>query len=478
MGTDSKLLQRRQITAATFVNRNWFVAAPSLMLCLFVTLLFGFNPNTSFAQGLKSPNEAPPQSRLEMIPQPAPVIQNPMEASPLVQYSTTGGVMNQITKLHGSQLLNHGEVLFTKKVDFGPALQKYATLKNCSLNDAFAKATEFLRLAPRDAPKQNDASASAFYQIVDKDVLQVTAPKKFFEQLPGNLTCIENGIRHIEMQILFVTIPAGHKTDIRRWIIPGTHEAFNNKIPQANAFATQATYKNEAASRAATQPGVADDQARGTMVSASETVTKAFPTFIARLDQKGVESFRKYVLGNEERNTTLSPTIRVVPGQPATITDGSARPFVVGVNRVEGEFTVAHQPIVQPIEEGTLVKVRAMGESGKIRLDSDIAHSTIESVESYTYDDMQGKNNAKDAVTVQVPEHRLKQVHISTLVEEGKTVLIEAFGPTKVSYRLPKRGLAKQGKLATRVARSMILLTPKWVDVDQGKTVRLKVKKR
>lgn len=423
--------------------------------------------------------------KAQTIPQPAPVFKNPMELSPLSQYSDIGGitnggilvgnssVMSQINRLNGKTWgTNAGEALFMQRVDMSKTLGKYAELKNCSLNEAFAKATEFLRLAPRDVSKEESVGASAYYQIVDKDVLQITGPAKFFERLPAQLTCIENGIRHIEMEIVFVSVPAERKTDIRRWIVPGSYTAFNNKIPQATPFATQATYRNEATSD--------QDQtkANGTMVMATETVTKAYPTFMARFDGKGREGFLAYLKTNKHVQTTLSPTIRVTPGHSATISDGATRPFVVGVNRIEGDFTSAHQPIVQPIEEGTLLKVRAAGQDGKIRLDCDLALSTIEKVHTYAYDEMKSKDRSKDTVTVQVPEHRLKQVHLSTLVEEGKSIFIEAFGPTKMTRRLPKRPLAKEGKLVEQELRSMILLTPKWVEVDHVKTANLKVKRR
>ncbi|MDG1874521.1 MAG: hypothetical protein P8J27_11465 [Mariniblastus sp.] len=389
-----------------------------------------------------------------------PVFENPVEPSPLSQYSVDGGFFGQASNIAKPdfQAIQSAEVLISKRVDLAPTLQRYAALKNCSLNEAFLKTASFLRMFPHDQLDTRTYGASAYYRIVAKDVYQITAPKKFFARLPAQLSCVENGIRHVELKIHFVSIPVDDKIDIQDYVLPGSHLAFNNKLPQAKPVATQATYRNEG------QAKTLSPLDSGTMVSASETVTKAYPTFMARMDKTGVAAFLKEVRSDSSRTLTQSPTVRAIPGDPLSISDGSTRPFVVGVNRIDGNFAMAHRPIVQSIEEGAMLKIRAKGQNGKIRIDSDLALSQIESVSNFAYKDI--KNELAETVTVQVPEHRLKQVHLSTLVDEGKTIFIEAFGPSKVQYLLPKKPLEPEVKLGEREMRTIIMVTPKWVNVD------------
>ena len=389
---------------------------------------------------------------------PAPVFQNPMEPSPLSQYASDGGIFGQASKIASPQPTNIGEVLYSRRVDLTQTLKKYAALKGCSLNEAFSKTTAFLRMFPHDQLSTKTFGASAYYQIVDKDVYLITAPQKFFDRLPAQLACVENGIRYIELKIRFISIPVADKIDMQKFFLPGTHVTFNNKLPQATPFATQASYRN------ADESKTAGGQDGGTMVMASETITKTYPTFMARMDQKGVDAFVKFIKDSPDLALTQSPTVRAIPGDPVFISDSSTRPFVVGVNRLDGDFTLAHQPIVQPIEEGAMLKIRAIGQDGKIRIDGDLALSTIERVSTFAYKDVRGDQS--ETVTVQVPEHRLKQVHLTTLVEEGKTIFIEAFGPNKVKFTLPKKALARNAKVEERDVRTLIMVTPNWVRVD------------
>ena len=62
-----------------------------------------------------------------------PVFENPVEPSPLSQYSVDGGFFGQASNIAKPdfQAIQSAEVLISKRVDLAPTLQRYAALKNC-----------------------------------------------------------------------------------------------------------------------------------------------------------------------------------------------------------------------------------------------------------------------------------------------------------------------------------------------------------
>ncbi|MEM9941776.1 MAG: hypothetical protein AAF939_09310 [Planctomycetota bacterium] len=125
----------------------------------------------------------------------------------------------------------------------------------------------------------------------------------------------------------------------------------------------------------------------------------------------------------------FSPRILVYPEQVGAISDAAKRSFVIGIERIEGEFVFAHKPVVQRIEEGTLVRLKARSENDKIRLDGDIAVSQVGSVGVFDYpQNTKGKRLLKQQpgnLTVQVPEQTLKKIHFSMDVESGEAILLD-----------------------------------------------------
>jgi hypothetical protein len=143
---------------------------------------------------------------------------------------------------------------------------------------------------------------------------------------------------------------------------------------------------------------------------------------------------------------------------------------------VEGKFSVAHQPIVQVVEQGNLFKFRLFGDEGKIRLNADLALSDIASVETLSYSDskrngpLAGSEEAASSVTVQVPEHKLKQVHFSTLVEDGLTVFIDPVFTRKESVKPAPRTEGSEGleplKPRETEYRMMMMIKPRWTKAE------------
>ena len=102
-------------------------------------------------------------------------------------------------------------------------------------------------------------------------------------------------------------------------------------------------------------------------------------------------------------------------------------------------------------------------------MNADLALSDIASVETFGYSDskqegpLAGSKEASSSVTVQVPEQKLKQVHFSTLVDDGQTVFIDpVFTRKEKSKPVPKgEGLEPLKPLETEY-RMMMMIKPKW----------------
>lgn len=416
-------------------------------------------------------------SKTDQTPTSSPT--SPMEPSPLSRFTAPTPLinqMNQARRLSGvwislaqSTQPTGSMVLVTKEVDLKGTLRKYAAYKNCSLNEAFAETVSFLKMVPLHSKSDSSmVGAQAIYSIVKQDIYRISGPQTFFDELPWNLMCIENGKRNLSIDIHFLGLPEDSSETFKSLMIPGSFVSFNNKIPQATPYATTATYKNEFA-----DTGQQSD-ANGTFVVATETRAKVYPTFMGRLDDEGVKKLFKSVQVNKGYKVTMAMSLVVSPGRTGSVADASTRPFVVGMKRVEGEFTIAHQPIVQPIEDGTFLMLRATGQNGKIRLDADLAFSEIESVETFGYSDLKqngplaGSEKTATPVTVQIPEQKLKQVHFSTLVEEGHTVFIDPVFKRNVDTRIEKRlQVLHQGNDAKKAkSRVMLMIKPRWVDAN------------
>ena len=411
-----------------------------------------------------------------------PATPKTVEPSPLSQFSFSGPWVERMSQMHtrsnsggvltvtpSAHAMSHPKpFLVTREVNLKKTLQKYAKFKGCSLDEAFATTVATLKMSPiLDPSAKRVVGAEAAYSIVGDDVYRITASQLFFDALPMNLMFIENGKRRLTIETHFLKLPIDKSEEYKPFLIPGSFVAFSNRIPQATAFATAATYRNEMESRQ--QPGVA----AGTFVMSTETKTKVYPTFMGRLTDKGVDRMVKDFSSNPNCEIVQGPLVSVMPGVATAISVAESRPFVVGVNRVEGKFSVAHQPILQVVEQGNLFKFRLIGDDGKIRLNADLALSDIASVETFGYSDtkqlgpLAGSEAASSAVTVQVPEQKLKQVHFSTLVEDGQTVFIDpVFTRKEQTKEVPKKdGLEPLKPLATEY-RMMMMIKPKWTNPE------------
>lgn len=172
----------------------------------------------------------------------AAIAQQP--ASPLSQYANPNEVIDFHNRRPGVSL-EDGEVVVTKTIDLRNTLQKYAQIKNCSLDQAFSDTVSYLKMQPL---QDNDAGriigTQAFYSIVEKDKYRITAPRKFFARLEEDLLCLENGKRHVLLDVHFLKVTTTQIENLQTHLVPGSYVAFSNKFPEVIPYATQASIKD------------------------------------------------------------------------------------------------------------------------------------------------------------------------------------------------------------------------------------------
>ena len=189
----------------------------------------------------------------------------------------------------------------------------------------------------------------------------------------------------------------------------GSFEVHTGSMPSIDANA------NVGASRISNADAPMDSTAK--KATACESVRRATPVMLAKLDDKGVV---KIIRALQNQKVTEAPTVICYSGQTATVSDVQLRPFVVGVKPIVGEKAVAHQPIIQTIEDGSVFRFNPTIKDGKIDLKANFVHSKVSEVQTFTFS---GTESA--GVTIQVPEQTLKQANVSASLDDSETLFID-----------------------------------------------------
>jgi len=366
----------------------------------------------------------------------------------------------------------HPNQFVTHEIDLGEVLNAYASDHKCSLNEAFDALAKKLQMIPRDlvdlkqptpgtttlrrpdainSNPQAELLRNAIFQVVKKDVYSITARQLFFNALPINLHSFQYGDDQIVIEVRYVTVPAKDVVKLQSFMIPNTFEAFENQLPQVAPMATFASAKSEKTKTSGDVP------TSGTFVSASETKTRAYPTFMGHLNSKGMKALVNYCKGHVETELVQAPTLTVFSGSRGTVSDGALQPFVVSVKRVKVGTRVEHQPIIQMVENGIKLSLEAESKAGNIQIAGDVFFSKVLSVDTFEYP--YAANQDGNKVNIQIPEHQVRRVHWSTSIESGNTLLIDPV-ETLVKEIKPK---TRFKKAVHESMRRLILVTPRQI---------------
>jgi general secretion pathway protein D len=136
--------------------------------------------------------------------------------------------------------------------------------------------------------------------------------------------------------------------------------------------------------------------------------------------------------GDSRSNVLTAPKVTLFNGQTATVSDLSQRPFVTGLIPIVGDFSVAHQPIIVVLGEGTTMSVQAIISQDRrfVRLTLVPFFSRIGNVDEFTFDGETTTSSGETVLDVDGnPVNRNNQVQTS----RGTTVQLPTFAFTTVS---------------------------------------------
>ena len=164
----------------------------------------------------------------------------------------------------------------------------------------------------------------------------------------------------------------------------------------------------------------------------NEMVMQSAPTTLAPLTPDELEKIFQKVKGEPRTNVTQSPTVTFKAKQPATISDTSWRPFLVGVKKQSRpDGTQKFVPVIQTVAEGIIVRVTGENQEKKIRIQADLILSEIDRV-----DTVQAFGPFGEKVQIQMPRHRVQQTQISAAVKAGQSLLVDPCFVRRVDSRV------------------------------------------
>lgn len=295
----------------------------------------------------------------------------------------------------------------TKSVDLREPIAKFAVARKIPVAEARKQALAFLGLSPGLSTRRFELDEIAF-QPTDSDQFDITAHPQFFELLPAMLRSLELGKKQVLIHVHTFAVAPTQSNRINGFIEPGTATINCTQFPEIVPTATSRSMGN-------------DDDSES-FVSTTMKVRENLPVTTGHITLQDLAKLEKYVKDSSTANVTIAPTVSVLPGQVAMVNDISLRPFVVGIEAVElrnGIF--ANQPIIQTLEVGTMMHLKAIPRNDKIQLIADIAISKLLDVRSFSFSAAGEKNRQ----AIQLPKQSVRQVSLSQLLDADRALFID-----------------------------------------------------
>ena len=321
----------------------------------------------------------------------------------------------------------------------------------CSITEVAAQASNAPVSAEADQPE------SLMTRPYDVKLESVASPLNGWQtKVENNATLVNTAPEFKKTQSVIIEvrcIKAGVDCDVplKSFFKNGSFEVHTGSIPAVDPD------KNVGESRLSKSDAPVDSTTN--VAAATQSIRRAMPVMLAKLDDDGT---RNMVNALSDQGVTQSPTVVCFSGQTATLSDMSLRPFVVGVKPMVGEGTnevaVAHQPIIQTIEDGYMFRLNPVIKDGKIDLNANLAHSKVSNVETFTV-----SGTEESGVTVQIPEQTLKQVNLSTSLQDGETLFLDPRLQIEVEETQSSKLPFKKSKTVTATKQVYFLVTTRIV---------------
>lgn len=237
---------------------------------------------------------------------------------------------------------------------------------------------------------------------------------------------------------------------IKSFFKPGSFEVHSGSMPTVNPKAPLGESRISTAESA--------NASTTEFATACDSVRTSMPVMLGKLDDAGASALKQSLA---QQHFLQLPTASAWSGFATSVHDVAERPFVVGVKPIKKGKTVVHQPIIQTIEDGYVVRIEPTLKDGSINLDTSIAYSTVSNVETFRV-----SGSEKEGITIQIPEQKLKQVRLSQELQDGETLFVDPRLRVETVQRKEKLPFAKT-KVVTVEKQVYFLVTPRIIEPSE-----------
>jgi len=237
-----------------------------------------------------------------------------------------------------------------------------------------------------------------------------TVPKLGQTQLPPLSLEVPADKAQIVVEVTQLTVDLNSDVPLKSFFKPGSFEVHNGTLPPVDLESKLGVGNTN---NIGNSPSSTARLAEGT-----QSVRRSMPVMLAKLDAEGMAGIK---VALKDESVVSAPTFVCFSGQSATISDVSLRPFVVGVKPKSNGDVVAHQPIIQTVEDGLLMNFNPTIVDGNIDLTANIAHSKITAVDTMTI----SGTGPNEGVTIQIPEQSVSRVRLSSLLKGGESLFVD-----------------------------------------------------
>lgn len=276
------------------------------------------------------------------------------------------------------------------------------------------------------------------------------------------------GGQSVVIEIRRLSFVKGNETPLSKYFTPGTFEVITGSVPMTNPVATNETslpsYMNK----------ISNNQTPTKVASSIETTQVSKPVALAKISQARVKELISSLKSGPVDITQL-PTVTTYSGQVANVSDAAYRPFVVGVKPKSELDGFRMQPMIQTVDDGLTLRLKPTITGGKITLLADIANSAVTKVKTYSIPQFEEMNSG---VTIQIPEVKTTTVHLSTALENGETLFVDAMMTQTENKLVKQKHMLAKEKTERVETRTFLLITTRIINQEMVQRNQLSLKTR
>ena len=310
-----------------------------------------------------------------------------------------------------------------RTLDFNDAIQAHARDRELPVEQIRDEALRYL-LPARQAGERSRVTT----EEVRPGVFRIQAPKSYHDAVAAQIAWLLHGKKQIVIESKIIQISSAQREQLHADFADAWVTSVNGQLPPVDRSPAPATPSMAVSRRLETTPGPLAaanrrlDESTDVVFATTQTVC-ATPCRIARLTAAQVDKFIQEQRGDNSSNVMAAPKITVFPEQDVVIEATSQRPFVVSVKPTTENGKTTVEPVIQVLEEGFALHVRATPADGRIELASRITFSEIDDVADFTFK----LSGVAEPATIQIPHQQIRQIDLAQQIEDGASLLVDPY---------------------------------------------------